>query len=406
MESTEASLLLLGICIVASAWLPPLLNRVPLSLSILFVAIGALASWLGVVTIPGDSLRSRDTPELLLEAVVIFALMSAGLKIDRPFGWTRWKTTWRLLGIGMPVTVLVLMGVAMLVCGLRASVAWLIAAILVPTDPVLASIVSVGPPGQTENGEIRFGLTSEAGFNDGLALPFVTLGLAWTHGQVPGAALLTWTFLGQTLGGAAVGLALGRVFCALLFRLPRGAISETGNGLVGAGLAVIAAGVAELLHVNAFIAVFSMALTLRAAQPDHEFQRSMAESADALGEFLTMLVLVAFGAWIASDLLNEAVASDWAFAAILLLVVRPAFAWLSLLGTPHPKLQRVLIAFFGIRGLSSLYYVAFAVHNAGFSEHGRVAIITGIVVLCSILLHGMAASPLMAWADRLNEART
>ncbi len=167
-----------GILFALVAWLPLALRRLPLSLPIFCIAAGA-----AVFSIPGVSLRPMpllypDIAERLTEFIVIIALMGAGLKLDRVFDWRRWAVTWRLLAVTMPVTIAAVTAIGGWGLGLSWTAALLLGACLAPTDPVLAADVQVGPPRTGEEDEARFGLTSEAGLNDGLAFPFVNLALA------------------------------------------------------------------------------------------------------------------------------------------------------------------------------------------------------------------------------------
>ena len=166
-----------GLLIALVAWLPLALKKLPLSLPIVCILIGA-----GIFCLPGVTFRPSpiDHPQIterFTEFVVIIALMGAGLKLDRPFSWRRWGVTWRLLVVTMPlgIGIITLAGATLL--GLPWIVALLLAARLAPTDPVLAADVQVGPPQTGAEDEVRFGLTSEAGLNDGLAFPFVHLAI-------------------------------------------------------------------------------------------------------------------------------------------------------------------------------------------------------------------------------------
>jgi NhaP-type Na+/H+ or K+/H+ antiporter len=109
---------------------------------------------------------------------VAAALMGAGLKLDRAFSWRKWGVTWRLLAVTMPLSIAAITLIGGLGLGLSWVAALLLGASLAPTDPVLAADVQVGPPKSGEEDEVRFGLTSEAGLNDGLAFPFVNLAIA------------------------------------------------------------------------------------------------------------------------------------------------------------------------------------------------------------------------------------
>lgn len=160
------------------AWLPLALKRLPLTLPIICIAIGG-----AIFALPGVTLRPLplDYPEIaerFTEFVVIIALMGAGLKLDRRFSWRQWRVTWRLLAITMPLSIAAIAVIGGWGLGLPWIAALLLGACLAPTDPVLASDVQVGPPRTGEEDEVRFGLTSEAGLNDGLAFPFVNLAIA------------------------------------------------------------------------------------------------------------------------------------------------------------------------------------------------------------------------------------
>src|SRR5690606_26473825 len=114
-------------------------------------------------------------------------LTGAGLKIDRRIGLKSWKTTWLLLAVTMPLTIIAVGLLGWWALGFAPATAMLFGAALAPTDPVLASDVQVGAPGSGENDEVRFALTSEAGLNDGLAFPFTNAAIA-----MAGAAGLGW----------------------------------------------------------------------------------------------------------------------------------------------------------------------------------------------------------------------
>lgn len=150
---------------------PTALAKRPLSLPMVFLAAGFLVFLLPLDALPDlDPVRHRVMVEHLTEVCVVVALMGAGLAINRPPGLRAWATTWRLLGLAMPLTIL------------------LVAAALAPTDPVLAAEVRVGEPTDEEDDEdeVRFALTSEAGLNDGLAFPFVLAAIALTTASATG----------------------------------------------------------------------------------------------------------------------------------------------------------------------------------------------------------------------------
>ena len=166
-----------GALILLVAWLPMALKELPLSLPMFCVAFGFAAFGLSAGDTP-HPLHYPAVTERLTELVVIVALTSAGLKLDRPLAWRSWILTWRLLGLAMPLSIAGIALVAYWLLGLGPASALLLGAALAPTDPVLAADVQVGPPRSGEEDEVRFTLTAEAGLNDGLAFPFVNLAIA------------------------------------------------------------------------------------------------------------------------------------------------------------------------------------------------------------------------------------
>lgn len=398
-----------GAVVLLTAWLPMVLRALPLSLPICCVALGVVLGLVPDWLVPTRPLveigRHLGLVERLTEIVVLISLMGAGLKIDRVPGWRRWGTTWRLLGIAMPLTIGALALIGGQVLGVGLAAALLLAAALAPTDPVLASDVQVGPPGEGCEDEMRFALTSEAGLNDGLAFPFVMLALAVAAaGTLEGVPLGHWLAVdvawkvGCGIGlGAAIGYGLGW----LTFHLPNpGRLSRTGDGFVSLGVTCLAYGLVELAHGYGFLAVFVAALSLRATERGHEYHHKLLEFAEELERLLMMVLLVGFGAAIGSGLLAALTPAAVAYAALALFVVRPACAWLALTGSGLPPAERAVIAFFGIRGVGTVYYLAYALGRERFEEADLLFATAGLTVAASILLHGVTVTPALRYLDR------
>src|SRR4029453_10336219 len=122
-----------------------------------------------------------------------------------------WRNVARLLLIAMPLTIGAIALFGNLVMGLSVGAAIALGACLAPTDPVLAGDIGVGPPGDEDEREPNFSITGEAGLNDGLAFPFLLLGVALAddHGYLEGA-------LADVLYGIPAGLAIGAVLGYLM----------------------------------------------------------------------------------------------------------------------------------------------------------------------------------------------
>jgi NhaP-type Na+/H+ or K+/H+ antiporter len=405
MDPYIVTLAILGIIILLTAWLPMMLRRLPLSLPIACLAIGALLAWSPFPLLPRfNPLENREFTERMTEIVVIVALMGAGLKLDRPIGWQRWLTTWRLLALAMPLTIAALAFLGSWILGLGVASALLLGACLAPTDPVLASDVQVGPPQTGEEDEVRFALTSEAGLNDGLSFPFVHLAIALALAAKEGTALLQhWALLDvawRLVAGVVMGWGLGKVFGVLSFRMKESGLAKTQDGFVALGMAFTTYGLTQLIGGYGFVAVFLAAVAFRASERSHDFHEQLHAFAEQIERLLMMVLLVCFGSIAASGQLLAVV--DWRVLVVVVLaivVVRPIIGWVSLIGAGHASGETAIIAVFGIRGLGSVYYLAYATGQAEFESVQIVWATVLLIVLVSIVAHGIAVTPAMRWVD-------
>lgn len=403
---------LFGTVVLLTTWLPAILRNVPLSLPIACICLGAIVAFLPLSSVPGvNPLVSRVATERLTEFVLIISLMGAGLKLDRPLGWRSWAITWRLLGISMPLTIAAIAALGWGFLGLSLASAILLGAALAPTDPVLASDVQVGPPNTKEEDDVRFALTSEAGLNDGLSFPFVHLAIAVAIYQGSGEALLlNWLLVSvvwKLAAAVAAGWLTGKLLGYIAFRLPETArLAGTGDGLAAIGITCLCYGLTEIVHGYGFVAVFIAAATLRAAERKHQFHEQLHTFTDQIERLMMMVVLVCFGAAIADGSVFEAL--DWKTVVVgmaILLVVRPLSGIVGLIGTRIRRGEKWVIAFFGIRGLGSFYYVAYALGVATFQAEILWTVVC-FVVLVSIIMHGVVVKPTMRTLDRQMEEIT
>ena len=409
MDPYILTLAFVGAAILGAAVLPLLLAGRPLSFPIVYVALGMAVFALPLRLPTADPLAEGDVVERLTELAVIVSLMGAGLKIDRTIGWASWRTTRRLLVLAMPLTIA---GVAILgwwAAGLAPAAALLLGAVLAPTDPVLAADVQVGPPGGEAEDEVRFGLTSEAGLNDGLAFPFTNAAIAmaaagsagvgsWLGGWVLDDVLLK-------LGiGLTVGLAGGRAVGAVLFRLPTTRrIAESTEGFVSLATTLLVYGVAELCHGYGFVAVFVAAYVLRHHERDHEYHEVLHASSESIERLVSAALLVLLGGAVVDGALAPLTLRGAALGLAVVLLVRPIAGWLALVRTTMPQSERWALAFFGIRGIGSVYYLAHALNEAEFADADQLWAIVAFVILVSVLVHGVSAAPLMKRVDARRE---
>lgn len=384
-----------GAAILASYWLPRFVSGREPAASALLILAGFLAS-LALPEGAGafDPVASAAIWERVAELCVIVGLFGAGLRIDRLAPRRRWGPTLRLLTIAMPATIL---GVALAgwsIGGLTLAGGLLLGAVLAPTDPVLAGDVQVGRPNEGGEHPVRFTLSTEAGLNDGLAFRFVHLAVA-----VAAAGGLGFTLAGEWLlrdvlyrapAGAAAGLVVGWLLGRLLFDWPAdNALSRTQSGVIAFAGVLMAYGVAELLEGYGFIAAFIAGLTLRRVESEHAFHRRLHDFSESLEHALTALLLLALGAALPSLWPHF----DWRHAAIgmgLIFFIRPVFAWMSLGGALKGG-ARMLTAFYGVRGIGSIDYLAYAGHHTELVNEYHLWGIVAFTILLSTLVHGLTA---------------
>lgn len=316
------------------------------------------------------------------------------------------------------------------IIGLLPATAILLGAVIAPTDPVLASGVGSGAPlteleeeqdPRQRWGTVRFSLTAEAGFNDGLAFPLTNLAIAAAGAAlVEGASwswLVDWVLvdvLYKIAAGVVLGYVIGNLMGRFLFRLPTtesvaeimGGGQEVMAGIEALATTLIAYSVTELLGGYGFIAVFVGALTLRHFEWEHDYYVELHDFAVVVERLLMATVLVLFGGAIAGGLLGALTWTEALIGMILLLVVRPVAGILSFIGTAASWPERAVIGFFGIRGIGSFYYLSHALAESSFQEielliaAEQLWAFVGFVVLMSIILHGMSANPVMNALNR------
>ncbi|WP_246107682.1 cation:proton antiporter [Saccharothrix saharensis] len=400
-----------GVATLLAALLPRVLGRAPISMPMVFLAVGAVA-FAVVEPLPDpDPTRHGSVTVHLTELCVIISLMGAGLALNRPFGLRRWATTWRLLGITMPLSMLAvgLLGWGALGFGLASSL--LLAAVLAPTDPVLAGEVQVAEPAEhpDDHGEdeARFALTSEAGLNDGLAFPFTYAAVAVSVvGAAPSAWLPQWLAVDvawRLACGVLVGLLTGWALRKLFFAAPseKLRLAEHAEGFVALAATFLAYGLTELAEGYGFVAVFVCACTIRAGERSHGYHRVLHQYVEQVERMLTVLIIFLLGGAAVTGLLAGTGWRDVLVALVVLLVVRPVAGLIALArGRTGPR-ERAVISFFGVRGVGSLFYVAYAVQAGHFADQDRIWRVVALVVIGSIILHGITATPAIGFLDRL-----
>lgn len=397
-------LAVLGVAVLASAVVPGPLHRLPLSMPIVVVGVGMVLFSLPLGLEGPRPGADDDVAERVAELVVIVSLTGAGLKLRRRVGWRSWMTTWRLLAVTMPLTVVAIAVLGVVGLGLPLAAAVLLGAVLAPTDPVLASEVQLPGPGERDDVQdepVRFALTSEAGLNDGLAFPLTNLAIAMAAG---GSWFVGWVLddvVVKLTVGLVAGIVLGRVIAWLSFgRATNRALARSGEGLVAFGITLTVYGITELVHGYGFLAVFVAAVTLRQQEDSHEFSGVMHDFADTLERIASLLFLLLLGGAAVDGALDALTFEGVLIGLAVVFVVRPFAGWIGLIGVQESTSSRLAISFFGIRGMGTIYYLAHAVNEEYFSAVRPVWAVAIFTILVSIVVHGVTAGPALARLDR------
>ncbi|MFI7687980.1 cation:proton antiporter [Nonomuraea sp. NPDC049655] len=413
MSTPDLVLALGGAAALLAAVLPGLLAHRAFSPPLVYL-LGGMGLYLLPIGLPEpDPVAHRAAVEHITEICVLVSLMGAGLALNRRIGLRSWSTTWRLLGWAMPLTVAGVTAAASGVLGWPVAAALLLGAVLAPTDPVLASDVSVGEPADAENAddEVRFALTSEAGLNDGLAFPIVYAAIALAT-----AGGLGWTgewaltdVLYRIIAGVVCGLLIGRLLGRLFFHSPAEELrlAERRDGFVALGATLLAYGVTELVSGYGFIAVFVAACAIRRVEHGHGYNNVLHGFVEQLERLFTSWLLLLLGGFVAAGGLAPLTWRGVLVGVLLILVIRPLAGWLSQVRGPAGPRERRVISLFGIRGVGSLFYLAYALGHADFGvPPEELWAVTAFTVVLSVVLHGITATPAMARLDALRERLT
>ncbi len=421
--------LVIGVLLIVIVLSGTLLNRLPMSNAMLYLAAGFALGPAGWAVVTLNPLTHAPILERVAEVAVLISLFSVGLKLGLPLSNRDWLLPLRLAFVSMTLTVVLIAVVGVLLLGLPPGAAILLGAILAPTDPVLATAVQVESSGDRDC--LRSGLTGEGGLNDGTAFPFVMLGLGLLGLHEMGAGGWRWLAVDvvwATAGGLLIGGALGALIGRLVVYLRTRHQESVGlDEFLALGLIALAYGGAVLIHAYGFLSVFAAGLALRrvkeqsgmlhvsatgtarlpngradnetaahATHADHASAymmhrvRGFNEQMERIGELVVVLVV---GAMLPFTRLP---ASAVGLLVLLFLVIRPVSVWLGLLGAPISRDQRVMIAWFGIRGIGSIYYLMYAIdHGLARPLAEQITAITLAAVTLSIVLHGISVRPMM-----------
>lgn len=384
------ALLILGTLLISAAGLSGWLHGTVLSISVLSVLAGIGLSLLDVISIePGAT-----TVVLLVEIALVLTLFSDGLLVEDELLKKHWAPPARALVIAMPLTLVLLALVAkVLFPQLSWAEAFLLGAVLSPTDPVVTSAVVTA---KRIPAAVRHTLNIESGLNDGLALPFVLffLVLATNSGGAGGEAA---RLLGEAVVGAAIGIGVALATGYAIRRLPGGGIQHKYEGVYALGIALAAFGLAEVTLGNGLISVFVAGMALAVAR--HEIPESFAEFNESVSATFQAITFLVFGGLIVATGWEGSTLRLLVFIIFALAIARPFSVLVSLLGVSLPRAQKLFIAWFGPKGVASMLF-ALLVLNSTDTNRSLVFDVASFTVLASILAHGLTDTVGASWLER------
>lgn len=376
-----ALVLAFGLVLLISVSLSGVAARTILSTALLFLVAGALLGQggFGLVDIPSDGPFVTGLADLALFTVLFTDGQRAGLPALRE----GWRLSGRALGLAMPLTMIGIALPAHYLAGLDWPTAFLVGAILSPTDPVFAAAI-VGRDDVPLR--LRRLLNVESGLNDGLALPFVLIFLATAADEPANLGTIGL----ELVAGLALGVAVPAVI-TLAWRLRFLTAEPRLQALGPLAIAVILYAACHLTHANPYLAAFAAGSTIATLDPTAA--ERFEHFGDLLSETTKFAALLVFGALITPDRVSDLSVGDWTVAVLAILLVRPAAMLLSLLRTTLPWRERHVAAWFGPKGFASVVYVLLAV-QAGIPTGDHVFDLVAITIALSIVLHSSTDVPI------------
>jgi NhaP-type Na+/H+ or K+/H+ antiporter len=395
--SFGAALLILGALLTAVAALSGVMRGTVLSASVLSVAVGILLAAVGVVHVD----PTNEAIVELIELALVLTLFSDGMFVERELLREHWSPVTRSLAIAMPITLLLLaLAAKALFTDLSWAEAFLLGAVLSPTDPVVTSAVVTS---RLVPASVRHTLNLESGLNDGLALPFVLFFLVLaTPGGNPG--LEAAKLVGQAAVGGLIGAGLGALGGRLHHVLPAGGLTHRYEGIYAIGFALVAFGLAEVTWGNGLIAAFVCGIAMAAVQ--RKVPEGFVDFAENTSAILQVLTFFVFGALIVTTGFHDSIPALVVFVLFALLLARPVAVLISFLRTGIAPAEQFFMAWFGPKGVASMLFALFVLKST-VADGGLIFDVASIAIVSSIAAHGLTDTIGAAWVgERVRQRET
>ena len=418
--------LFLGMLLLIMSVSDRLVHRIPFSASAIYMFLGVLAGPNGIGLLRLELSRPEDAHslEVLTEIVVLLSLFAVGAKLPVRSSRAPWRVPVLLATVAMVITIVLATAVG-LALGWTLAMALLIGAVLAPTDPVLASEVQVSHGEDRDS--LRFGLTAEGGLNDGAAFPFAMLALGLLGYHELGSFGVAW-FLRDVVWAVAGGISIGWLCGAGFTHAVMGLRSRKGltvgmESFFALGLIAVTYGLSIHAGVYGFLAVFIAGLGMRNVEqqsvdntdgaataadslssneqeaPVAEVTKIALEFVEGLEKFAEMAAMLVIGSLLSLEIVTW---RNAALAASVLLVIRPLAVFLTTWRSDWGPYQKRIGAWMGIRGVGSIYYLAYALTH-GVGKEATAIAFTNVILLTvasSVVIHGISATPIMSFYNK------
>ena len=412
MDTYFVILLIVGITSLFASFSPIILKRFKISFTIPLLFLGAILYYLKAPLPWPDPIWNESLTIHFSELVVIISLMVAGLKIGLNYSWKEWRNPLRLLGITMPLFMVVVFLFTYYILKFDGPISLLLAAVLAPTDPALASEIQLNKKqsASSKNVGIQYNLTAEAGLNDGLAFPFIFLAIVWSKNGSLGAEQwqewLSFYLVYKLVIGILVGIIIGFLYSYFTKKLSNDNNRKIHQAFVAISLTLISYGLAEILNSYGFLSVFFAGLFAHY----HQHRKNVTtESEPSLGfidnieKFLIIFWIIFFGGSVMAGILDFITTTSLLFCFGLVLVLRPLLGYISFYKTDLTPKKKLAISFFGIRGIGSVFYLSYAIKHGNFQDANQLYSIVALVILISIILHGFTAKRMINAFDDIEK---
>jgi NhaP-type Na+/H+ or K+/H+ antiporter len=405
----------LGLSLALMIFIQVYSKRINISYIIPLLVLGAVLYLAGVPLPWPDPLWNFENAKIITEVIVIVSLMTAGLKIGTHYDWQHWKNPLSLVVVTMPLYMIVIFLLAFYLLGLNGPVSLLLAAVLAPTDPVLASEIQLESTQsmKQKNTGLRYILTAEAGINDGVAFPFVFLAILWSKAgdfaSIDFVEFGWYYLLFKIIGGCLIGAFVGWVFSKWIYAHAKKQRTLILKGFLALVLTFFSYGIAEIAHTYGFLSVFMTGVFLQYSKAktnkNGSDDRNILVFVEETEKLLVTMWTIFFGGAILSGILNY---TDWRGVMLSLLVVlvaRPLLGYLAVWRMKASEKKKWAIGFYGIKGIGSFFYLSFALVEGSFENYNEIIGIVSYIVMFSILIHGFSSISVVKYFER-NESGT